>query len=148
MRLLMVQKWWMMKSYSELIELPTFEDRFRYLQCNSSIGSSTLGSLRWLAESFYRTKEWRDLQNYIRLRDAGCDLAIPDRMILGEKGTIHHIKPLTAEDFRDRTMFLLDPEYMILTTHHTHNAIHYGDESLIVKSVVNQRTANDTIPWR
>lgn len=137
-----------MKSYSELILLPTFEDRFRYLQCQNGVGSSTLGSLRWLAEAFYRTKEWKDLRKFIELRDLGCDLAIDDRQILGEKGTIHHIKPLIAEDFRDRSMFLLDPEFMILTTHATHNAIHYGDESLIVKSTVNIRSHGDTIPWR
>ena len=137
-----------MKSYSELVLLPTFEDRFRYLQCQNGVGSSTLGSLRWLAEAFYRTKEWKDLRKFIELRDLGCDLAVEDRAILGERGTIHHIKPLTAEDFKERSMFLLDPEFMILTTHATHNAIHYGDESLIVKSEINTRSHGDTVPWR
>lgn len=137
-----------MKTYSELISLPTFEERFEYLRCGGSIGSSTLGSLRWLAEDFYRSREWFDIQKYVRLRDLGCDLAIEDRAIIGEKGTIHHIKPLAADDFRNRTMFLLDPEFMVLTTHATHNAIHYGDARLIVKSEVPVRKMNDTIPWR
>ena len=137
-----------MKTYSELILLPTFEDRFQYLQCTNSIGSSTLGSLRWIAEEFYRTKEWRDLRRFITIRDNGCDLAFDDRPIIGEKGTIHHIKPLTAEDFTGRTMFLLDPDYMVLTTHGTHNAIHYGDKTLLQRGTPNIRSANDTVPWR
>lgn len=137
-----------MKTYSELIEIPSFEERFLYLQCTNSVGSSTLGSLRWIAEEFYRSKEWRDIKQYIALRDAGCDLAVSDRPIIGEKGTIHHIKPLTADDFTNRTMFLLDPDFMILTTHGTHNAIHYGSSNLLQRSMPTQRRAGDMAPWR
>lgn len=137
-----------MKTYSELLKLPSFEERFRYLQCTNGIGSATLGSLRWVAEDFYRTREWKDLRRFVSIRDAGCDLAVDDRPILGEKAVIHHLKPLTEEDFRDRTMFLLDPEFMILTTHMTHNAIHYGDEHLLVRNTPIERRANDTSPWR
>jgi len=137
-----------MKNYSELIQLPTFEERFRYLQCYSGVGSSTLGSLRWLAEKFYHSREWDDIQDYVKYRDGGCDLAIDDRLILGERGIVHHIKPLTVEDFNNRTMFLLDPEFMVLTSHMTHNAIHYGDETLIVKSSAMIRARNDMAPWR
>lgn len=137
-----------MKTYSELIKLPTFEERFQYLQCTNAIGSETLGSLRWVAEDFYRTKEWKDLRRFVTIRDNGCDLAIDDRPILGEKAIIHHLKPLTEEDFRDRTIFLLDPEFMVLTTHITHNAIHYGDKHLLARSLPVIRSANDTSPWR
>lgn len=137
-----------MKTYSELISLPTFEERFLYLQCTNSVGSSTLGSLRWMAEEFYRSKEWRDIKRYIALRDSGCDLAFADRPIVGEKGTVHHIKPLSAEDFTERSMFLLDPDFMVLVTHGTHNAIHYGDNRLLQRGTPIQRMANDTAPWR
>lgn len=137
-----------MKTFSEMLEFETFEERFRYLQCTNGVGSSTLGSLRWIAEEFYRTKEWKDLRKFVIVRDSGCDLAMFDRPLLNEKGIIHHIKPLTAEDFTERTMFLLDPDFMVLTSQATHNAIHYGDEGLLQRSMPIVRSRNDTSPWR
>ncbi len=137
-----------MKTFSKMLEFESFEDRFRYLQCTNGVGSSTLGSLRWIAEDFYRTKEWKDLRRFVIVRDMGCDLGVFDRPLLNEKGVIHHIKPLTADDFRERTMFLLDPEFMVLTSHATHNAIHYGDDHLLERSEPIIRRRNDTVPWK
>lgn len=134
------------KTYSELITLPTFEDRFRYLQLKGRVGEDTFGYDRYLNQILYRSKEWKQLRHEIIVRDNGCDLACEDREIFG-KVLIHHMNPITVDDIVNRDPKVFDPENLICTVHNTHNAIHYGDENLLYKEPI-IRTKNDTIPWR
>lgn len=134
------------KSYSEMIALPTFEERFKYLQLKGSVGKYTFGSGRYLNQILYHSMEWRSLRNEIILRDNACDLACEDFDIRG-KILIHHINPITVEDVINRSPIVFDPENLITTTYNTHNAIHYGDESLLVLDPIT-RSKNDTIPWK
>ena len=134
------------RTYSELITINTFEDRFKYLQLNGSVGSETFGFDRYLNQAFYRSQEWKRIRDEIIVRDYGCDLGIKGREIFG-KIYIHHMNPVTPKDIVDATRFLLDPEYLICMTHSTHNAVHYGDESLLQKGPV-ARKKNDTCPWK
>lgn len=134
------------RTYSELIKLPTFEERFRYLQLNGAVGGETFGFDRYLNQVFYRSKRWKEVRDQVIIRDNGCDLGIDDRMIYG-RIIIHHMNPLTCFDIENESAYLLNPEYLICVTHNTHNAIHYGDENLLVKAPV-ERSMNDTCPWR
>ena len=134
------------RTYSELITLSTFEERYKYLQLSSSIGEETFGFDRYLNQNFYRSKEWKRIRDFVIIRDNGCDLGVEDRTIHG-KIIIHHSNPMTTKDIQDVSDYLLNPEYLICTTHQTHNAIHYGDENLLVRNPI-ERTANDTCPWR
>lgn len=136
----------MIRTYSELMTMATFEDRFRYLQLNGVVGNETFGFDRYINQLFYRSREWKRIKDEVILRDNGCDLAVDGYEIYG-RIYIHHMNPLKLEDIRDRTDFLLNPEYLITTTFETHQAIHYGDKhSITVKPV--ERTMNDTCPWR
>ena len=134
------------RTYSELITLPTFEERFRYLQLNGLVGKDTFGFDRYLNQMFYQSSEWKRIRNYVIERDNGCDLGIEDCEIYG-KILIHHMNPITVLDIHDATDFLLNPEYLISTTHSTHNAIHYGDAALLQR-IPTERSRNDTCPWR
>ena len=134
------------RTYSELILLPTFEERFEYLRLDGKVGEDTFGFDRYLNQLFYRSQEWRKIRDYIIVRDNACDLGVEGCDIYS-KVLIHHMNPITARDIEKRTELLLDPEYLICTTHNTHNAIHYGDENLIIKSPI-VRTKNDTCPWK
>lgn len=134
------------KSYTELITLPTFEERYRYLRLSGAVGRDTFGFDRYLNQVFYQSQRWREVRDHVIIRDNGCDLGIEGREIYG-KVIVHHMNPLTLDDIEKESAFLLDPEYLISTTHDTHNAIHYGDENLLVKAPV-ERTKNDTCPWR
>lgn len=134
------------RTYSDLIQLPTFEERFRYLQLNSSVGKETFGFDRYLNQNFYRSAEWKRIRDKVIIRDNGCDLGIEDRLIYG-RVIIHHMNPVTDRDIVDLTSFLLNPEYLICVSHNTHNAIHYGNEDLLMKGPV-IRTKNDTCPWK
>lgn len=134
------------KTYSELIILPTFEERFEYLKIGGRVGKETFGYDRVFNQKFYSSTEWKQLRHHIIVRDNGCDLGIEDRMIRGPI-YIHHINPILLDDIRNATDILLNPEYLISTSFPTHNAIHYGDESLIVKAPI-ERRPNDTCPWR
>lgn len=134
------------KSYSELITLPTFEERYNYLRLNGIIGEDTFGFDRYLNQIFYRSSKWKRIRDQVIVRDNGCDLGIEDRAIYG-KIIIHHMNPITIQDIERESAFLLNPEYLICTTLNTHNAIHYGDERLLVLGPV-ERTKNDTCPWR
>lgn len=134
------------RTYSELMELTTFEDRFRYLKLEANVGDVTFGFDRYLNQHFYRSSEWKYIRNKIILRDNACDLGIPDRE-LDRRIIIHHMNPITKHDLIHQTDFLLNPEYLICTCHKTHSAIHYGDES-ILEQVIIERTKNDTCPWR
>lgn len=134
------------KTYSELISLPTFEERYRYLRLDGSVGEETFGFDRYLNQNFYRSAAWKRIRDEVIVRDNGCDLGIEDRIIYG-KILIHHMNPINDKDILNRTDILLNPEYLICVTHSTHNAIHYGNEDLLTKAPV-VRTKNDTCPWK
>lgn len=134
------------KTYSELILLPSFEERFEYLRLDGRVGEDTFGFDRYLNQLFYRSYEWRKIRDCVIVRDNGCDLGVEGYDIYG-KILIHHMNPITARDIADRTELLLNPEYLICVTHDTHNAIHYGDENLIIKAPL-ERRPNDTCPWK
>lgn len=132
--------------YSELIQLPTFEERFEYLKIGGAIGAATFGGSRHLNQAFYNSKLWRSTRDFVIVRDAGCDLGDLDRQIY-DKIVVHHMNPITEEDVLTHSDFLLAPEFLICTTELTHNAIHFGDASLLVQLPV-ERRPNDTSPWR
>lgn len=135
------------RTYSELITLPTFEERYRYLRIGGRVGEQTFGFDRWLNQSFYRNDpDWLRVRDKVIVRDNGCDLGIPGREIYS-RILVHHMNPITREDILRRSEFLLNPEYLICTIKNTHDAIHYGDENLLVKDPV-ERTKYDTCPWR
>lgn len=136
----------MIRTYSELIKLPTFEERFRYLCLNGDVGKETFGFDRYLNQEFYKSNEWLEIRDYVIIRDNGCDLAIEGREIHG-RILVHHMNPVTKEDILMRSKYLLDPEYMITTIKNTHDAIHYSDENILFKLPV-ERTKNDTCPWK
>ena len=134
------------KRYSELMLLPTFEERYKYLQLNGVIGDETFGFDRYINQMFYRSQEWKQVRDYVIVRDNGCDLGVKGHEIRG-KILIHHMNPIGIKDIQQVNKFLLDPEYLITTMLSTHNAIHYGDESLLVKDPI-ERSKNDTCPWK
>lgn len=136
----------MIRTYSELSKLSTFEERFQYLKLGGSVGESTFGFDRYLNQVFYNSKMWKRVRDEVIFRDKGCDLGAEGHEIYG-RVTIHHMNPITVQDIENESKFLMDPEYLITTIHSTHNAIHYGDESLLMTGPV-ERTKNDTCPWR
>lgn len=134
------------RTYSELITIPTFEERFEYLQLKGSVGKDTFGYDRYLNQVLYRSPEWKRLRNQIIIRDGGCDLACDGYDIYG-KVLIHHLNPITVEDVLTRSRKVFDPDNLVCVSHSTHNAIHYGDVDLLVTGPI-IRTKNDTCPWR
>ena len=138
-----------LKKYSDILLLPTFDERFKYLALHGHIGIATFGGDRIFNQMFYTSSEWKRFRNDIILRDNGCDLGCIDHPIPdGQSIVIHHLVPLTIEDLDNATEYLLNPEYVITTTHSTHMAIHYGDDSYLDSFKVVERTPNDTCPWR
>lgn len=135
------------RTYSELITLPTFEERFRYLQLNGQVGRDTFGFDRYLNQSFYRSREWKRIRDQVIIRDNGCDLGVEGYEINGRAIIIHHMNPITIADIETMSEYLINPEYLISTVHRTHNAIHYGDESLLCLGPI-ERKPNDTCPWK
>lgn len=134
------------RTYSELITIPTFLDRFEYLRLNGKVGEETFGYYRYLNQVFYRSSEWKKIRNLVIIRDNGCDLGLSGYDIHG-KVYIHHMNPITVDDIRSRSEFLLNPDYLICVSHMTHEAITYGDKSLLLLEPM-ERTKNDTCPWR
>lgn len=135
------------KTYSELISLPTFEERFEYLRLKGRVGEDTFGFDRYLNQMFYqRSQEWKKIRDYVIVRDNGCDLGVLGHEIYG-KILVHHINPLMVSDIVHSTDNLLDPEFLISTSLATHNAIHYGDISKLAVAPT-ERSKNDTCPWR
>ena len=134
------------RTYSELITIPTFEERFKYLQLKGSVGKDTFGYDRYLNQVLYRSPEWKRLRNQIIIRDGGCDLAC-DGYDIYDKVLIHHLNPITVEDVLTRSRKVFDPDNLVCVSHNTHNAIHYGDVDLLVTGPI-IRTKNDTCPWR
>lgn len=135
------------RTYSELIPLPTFEERFEYLRLDGEIGKETFGFDRIFNQMFYNSREWKMARDYVIVRDHGCDLAALDHEIHGQKIIVHHLNPISLEDIERKSEILLDPEFLITTIHSTHNAIHYGDKSQLVMAPI-ERSKNDTCPWR
>lgn len=134
------------RTYSELITLPTFEERFIYLQLGGKVGEDTFGHDRYLNQMFYTSDEWRRIRRDVIVRDNGCDLGIQDREIHGLI-IIHHMNPITIEDIINRSEFLLNPEYLISTVKNTHDAIHFSDERILITDPI-ERRPNDTCPWK
>ena len=135
------------RTYSELIKLPTFKERFEYLKLGGVIGEETFGFDRYLNQMFYKSREWKKLRNDIIVRDNGCDLAMPDHEIIDQTILIHHMNPITKEDILNMTEFVLNPEYLICTILNTHNTIHYGNSDLLYQEPI-VRYKNDMCPWR
>lgn len=135
------------KTHSELILLPSFEERFEYLMLNGVVGESTFGFDRWLNQMFYKTKEWRAIRRQVILRDNGCDLSVGDCKIHGYI-YVHHMNPITKEDILNRSEFLLNPEYLISMSYSTHQAITYGDKNYLSTRTLIERYENDTCPWK
>lgn len=134
------------RRYSELRRLETFEERFDYLKLGGEVGRATFGFDRYLNQQFYSSYEWKQARRSVIIRDDGCDLGIPGREIHTEL-LVHHMNPMTADDIVHGEEWIFDPEFLVVTTKMTHNAIHYGDESLLIPSVVPQRSPNDTNLW-
>lgn len=136
----------MMKTYTELITIPTFEERFQYLKLDGVVGQSTFGYDRYLNQILYHSDEWKRFRRDIIVRDNGCDLAC-EGFDIQIRPLIHHINPITVEDVLNRHPKVFDPDNVITTTYTTHRAIHYGDASqLIIAPII--RTPNDTCPWK
>lgn len=135
-----------MRTYSELVLLPTFKERFEYLKLSSVVGKDTFGFDRYLNQQFYRTPAWKKVRDAVIIRDNGCDLGVEGYEIY-DRILIHHMNPITADDIIKHSDWILDPNQLICTSFRTHNAIHYGDISLIDKQPTT-RKPNDTCPWR
>ena len=136
------------KTYSEIITIPTFEGRYEYLKIGRRVGEETFGFDRYINQEFYTSKEWFDIRDYVIVRDMGCDLAIEEREIPnGVRIFVHHMNPITVKDILNRSEFLLDPEYLISTIDNTHKAIHYGDASILLQDPI-ERVPYDTCPWK
>lgn len=143
------------RSYSELIKLDSFDERIEYLRLYGLVGEDTFGFDRYLNQLFYSSKEWKQIRNFVITRDFGCDLGILDTDEYGNfiyeiqgKILIHHMNPLRKEDIINKTDFLLNPEYLICTSYDTHQFIHYGNRELFIQRSPIIRSKNDTCPWR
>ena len=135
----------MIRRYSELRHIPTFEERFEYLKLNGSVGRETFGFDRYINQRFYTSKEWRDIRHHVIARDLGLDLGAEGYEI-NSRILIHHMNPIEVDDILHKNDDILDPEFLITTCHNTHNAIHYGDSSLLPKPLV-ERSRGDTKLW-
>lgn len=136
----------LIRTYHQLIQYSTFEERFKYLSLKGQVGVETYGFDRWINQKFYRSPEWKQVRNSVIIRDSGCDLGIPGREIPSHV-IVHHINPILVQDIQNTSDYLLNPEYLICVSEITHNAIHYGDESLLMIMPA-PRSANDTCPWK
>ena len=136
----------MIRTYTELKQMPAFEERYEYLRLHGEVGKDTFGFDRIFNQQFYRSPEWKRAKTAVIVRDLGCDLADKDHPIVGNI-IVHHMNPITLKDIQEGSDFLFNPEYLISVSHATHNAIHYGDAELLPKPPV-ERTPNDTCPWK
>ena len=134
------------RTYTELTKLPTYEERFAYLRLDGTVCDETFGNDRYLNQILYKSPRWRKVRREVIIRDNGCDLGIEDYEIRG-RIIVHHMDPITLDDIIHERDSVFNPEYLICTAHNTHNAIHYGDESLLVTAPI-ERYKNDTCPWR
>lgn len=129
-----------------MVKLGTFRERYEYLRLDGQVGHETFGFDRYLNQLFYKSKEWLSVRDFIITRDNGCDLGMKGHEIFG-RILIHHMNPITKQDILELSDLLLNPEYLICTADHTHNAIHYGDEKQLFTEPI-ERTKNDTCPWK
>lgn len=135
-----------MLTYLELSDLRTLEERFKYLRLDAAVACATFGSSRWMNQSFYRSREWKQARSGVIYRDQGCDLGV-EGFEIHVRPTVHHLNPITEEDIENGSYKLIDPNNLITTTQLTHNAIHYGDARLLPQPEV-ERFEGDTVPWR
>jgi hypothetical protein len=133
------------RTYSELIQIESFEDRFLYLRLQGSVGLDTFGFDRYMNQRFYASREWKRVRQIVIARDNGCDMAVPGFEIY-DRIYIHHMNPMTPDDIKHGNDDILDPEFLICVTHKTHNAIHYGDERLLPRQLI-ERRPGDTKLW-
>lgn len=133
------------RTYHELIQLETFEERFRYLSLSGQVGADTFGFDRYLNQQFYASREWKRVRQIVIARDNGCDMAVPGYEIY-DRVYIHHMNPMTPDDIKHGNEDILDPEFLICVTHKTHNAIHYGDERQLPRQLI-ERRPGDTKLW-
>ena len=134
------------RRYSELSTFQTFEERFQYLKLDGIVGEETFGFDRYINQRFYKSRQWKNIRDFVIIRDNGCDLGVEGFEIHG-RIIIHHINPISMDDILNESSYLLDPEFLICVTHNTHTAIHYSDENLLIKNPV-ERQPNDTCPWK
>lgn len=135
------------RTYRELIQMPTLKERFRYLKLSGAVGKATFGYDRYLNQNFYRSQDWKRLRNEIIVRDDGCELGLEGHPIAG-RIFIHHMNPIDDEDIINSTEYLMNPDYLICVSHDMHNAIHYGNEDILRAKDFIPRTPNDTCPWK
>lgn len=135
----------MIRTYSELIKLKTIQERFRYLKLNGVVGKQTWGWDRYFNQRFYRSSEWKRIRDIVIIRDDGCDLGV-DGFEIHDKILIHHMNPIWIDDLKTKNLAVLDPEFLIVTSERTHQAIHYGDESLLPQTPISRRPG-DTKLW-
>lgn len=136
----------MIRTYSELCKFRTFQERFDYLKLDGVVGETIFGFERYLNQVFYQSGEWKAARRKVINRDNGCDLGLEGYDIMGII-YVHHINPITPEDIRNRSTFLLDPEFLICTSRLTHEAITLGAQDLLPKPLA-ERFPNDTCPWK
>lgn len=134
------------RRYSELIQLPTFEERYRYLRLQGVVGRETFGFDRYLNQVLYKSDKWKDVRDHVIIRDNGCDLGV-EGFEIPKSIIVHHMNPITIEELEREDPCIFDPEFLISVSHNTHNAIHYGDANLLVTGPI-ERKRNDTCPWR
>lgn len=134
------------KTYTELSRIPDYYDRFEYLKLQGFVGEQTFGWHRYINQMLYHSKRWKSTRDKVIIRDDGCDLAHPDYQIY-DKIIIHHMNPITLEDIEEDRDYIYDPEFLICVSNSTHQAIHYGDKSLLPSPLV-ERRPGDTCPWR
>lgn len=136
----------MIRTYSELCQIPSYKERFEYLKLDGVVGKATFGSKRYLNQKFYTSDEWKRVRDIVIVRDLGCDLGFPGYDIYGQI-QVHHMNPMIVEDVIGHSSEILNPEFLICTSYQTHKAIHYGTEEMLVLPPV-ERTKNDTCPWK
>ena len=135
------------RTYSELCELQTYEERFEYLSLSGKVGAETFGFDRYLNQQLYKSQEWKNVRDIAILRDNGCDMGLEDYDIFGTI-YVHHMNPISKEDILDSSEYLLNPEYLICVSLDTHNAIHYGFKSYVDSKRIITRSHNDHCPWK
>ena len=135
------------RTYNELVQYHSYEDRFRYLKLSGVVANETFGFDRYLNQRFYKSAEWRRVRDQVIIRDNGCDLGVPGKEIFGTI-IVHHMNPISIEDIEKNPEILFDPNYLICVSLETHNALHYGDESILEKETIAERRPGDTTPWR
>ena len=136
----------MIRTHRELCKLKTFKARYNYLRLRGTVGQDTFGYDRYLTQVLYRSSVWRSVRDEVIIRDSGCDLGIPGYDVV-DQIVVHHMNPITEEQIENVDDIMFDPDFLICTSHRTHLAIHYGDESLLPKPMVIRRPG-DTVPWR